>query len=162
MIIKLLSDFFTCLYFSGFFIGLFYTVIPIFLIIDYTIKRRWSKKKLKVLIFNVAVAFLINPISQMWYLEGIDTKLNYKLGDKAREMKIIGKTKKEVREIFGYPLHAEAYHPIVRNENGGFEESKEKYTMWEYYPVLFYWLGSCLQIFFNEEGKVIGYDVNDD
>lgn len=83
-----------------------------------------------------------NPLQQPIFLESLDTHMNYRLRDRAKESKIVGKSKEEVRRLLGSPTFTTAY-------------------MWEYQPLLMYWLGSRFQVFFAGD-IVAGFEANDD
>lgn len=96
----------------------------------------------RAMAFFALLLVAANPLQQPIFLESLDTHMNYRLRDRAEASKIVGKSKEEVRRLFGTPTSTTAH-------------------MWEYQPLLIYWFGSRCQVFFAGD-IVTGFEANDD
>ena len=92
--------------------------------------------------FLALVIIAAHPLQQPIFLENLDTYMNYRLRDRAESFQIVGKSKEDIRRIFGTPSSTSA-------------------NTWEYQPLPIYWMGSRFQVFF-ENGVVRGFEANDD
>jgi hypothetical protein len=92
------------------------------------------------------VVIALHPLLQPVFLEEADTYLNYRWRDRVGSLGLVGKPPAEVRALLGGP------DAIVREAT---------YTIWEYKPLPWYWLGSKGQLFF-VAGRVRSVDANDD
>ena len=109
-------------------------------------RRLWAPSVLASLA-GVCLAILINPISQVLVLEGLDTARGAKLVGRAREAGLVGKGMDDVVRLYGTPAGVAEYSPGT--------------TTWEYKQLPGYWMGSYFQVFI-ESGKVVGFEPNDD
>lgn len=99
------------------------------------------------------VIVFLNPVQQSIFLEKFDTYMNYRWRDKAIQLKIIGDTPEEIVQIFGRPHISWPGTPIRIDRSG-----KDR---WDYHVLPYYWFGSKFQVFF-KDGRVAGYEANDD
>ena len=104
---------------------------------------------------------LANPLQQPIFLESLDTHMNYRMRDRAEQLQIIGKTPKEVRQLFGKAHESGPSTPRTIDRDGNLTWQGDTYTTWEYQPLPVYWMGSRFQVFF-VDGKVRNFEANDD
>ena len=93
------------------------------------------------------VTLAVHPLVQYPFLEPLDARRGDALADHATTAGLLGMTSSCVERLLGSPSY--------RNDR-----SLTAMT-WGYKQVPGYWLGSHFQVFF-EDGKVVGYEPNDD
>lgn len=125
-----------------------------------TLVWRGLRHKRYLRLLSLAVV-LANPFHQPIFLESLDTRLNYRWRDRAEQLKIVGKTSEEVRDLLGKPSYEWRETPKTLDSAGKVTWQGETYTGWDYHVLPFYWMGSKFQIFF-VDGKVRNFEANDD
>jgi hypothetical protein len=117
-----------------------------------------EKRMLPVICLVVVFA---NPLHQPIFLESLDTHMNYRWRDRAKEMGIVGKTPDEIRQLLGKPSYEWTETPRTIDRSGRVTWQGETYTGWDYHVLPFYWMGSNFEVFF-VDGKVSNFEANDD
>lgn len=145
----------------GFVVCLIFIIYPIAVSIIYSIKKTWDKNKAIIVLSIFIFSLLINPLTQTIFMERYDTKINNEWKDKAVNLKIIGKTKSEIRGLFGAPTKEWIESPKVIDKDGNTKFKGETFIGWKYHVLPYYWLGSSFEIFFVND-KVAGFEANDD
>lgn len=119
-------------------------VVVGFLVISLKRHRLNFRQNLPSALF-LFLSLLVNPLSQMLFLEPLDDKLNARYLRKANAIHLVGKSPGAVEAAFGKPERVSTYPPLVYNG-----ETIPGGVLWEYKPLPGFWMGCRFQVSFTK------------
>ena len=94
----------------------------------------------------------MNPIAQFAYLEPLDTYLNNQWAERFEQTQLRGKLSEQAVKVFGSIYEVFDLMPY------------EQDLIWYYRPLSnrIYWFASRFEVYVDSQGRVTGYQANDD